>query len=100
MTLNQQVNLGIEASQVLESEAFKQAMNGLRTQVIEQWKACPIRDKEGQTLLLQLAKMTDKFEGLMYGAIARGEYAKRQIQDAVDAVRDENPARRFFRRVA
>ena len=44
MTLNQEVNLGIEARQVLDSEVYKQAMTGLRSEVIEQWKACPIRD--------------------------------------------------------
>lgn len=98
MTLNQQVNLGIEASQVLESEAFKQAMNGLRTQVIEQWKACPIRDKEGQTLLLQLAKLTDKFESLLVGMVEGGKFAQHKIN--VDAERNESPARQFFRRVA
>lgn len=98
MTLNQQVNLGIEASQVLESEAFKQAMNGLRTQVIEQWKACPIRDKEGQVLLLQLAKLADKFEGLLSGMVEGGKFAQHKIH--LDALRDESPARQFFRRVA
>lgn len=64
---------------MLDNEAFKQAMTALREQVIEQWKACPIRDKEGQTLLLQLAKLTDKFEGLIVGMVESGKFAQHRF---------------------
>ena len=98
MTPQPQATRGIEASAVLENEAFKQAMTALRDQVIEQWKACPIRDKEGQTLLLQLAKLTDKFEGLIVGMVESGKFAQHKIH--LDSLRDESPTRQFFRRVA
>lgn len=98
MTLNQEVNLGIEARQVLDSEVYKQTMTGLRSEVIEQWKACPIRDKEGQVLLLQLAKLTDKFEGLLVGMVESGKFAQHKIK--LDAERNESLARQFMRRIA
>ena len=88
---------GREAQAVLDNEAFKQAMDSLKTSVLEQWKAAPIRDKEGQVLLLQLAKLTDKFEGLLVGMVKNGEFAQRKID--LDRLRDEPKARTFMRRV-
>ena len=88
---------GKEAAMVLENEAFKAAMDSLRGSVIEQWKACPIRDREGAALLLQLSKLTDKFESVLMGMLRNGEFAQRRID--LDKVRDEPQARQFMRRI-
>ena len=45
-----------EAQAVLDSAAFQAAMASLKTSVQQQWKECPIRDREGQVLLLQLTR--------------------------------------------
>lgn len=92
-----EARLGKEAEAVLDSEAFKLAMSALKDGVIEQWKQCPIRDKEGQSLLLQLAKLTDRFEGLFIGMVESGKFAQNKLD--MDSLRDEAPARQFFRRV-
>lgn len=92
-----QVLRGQEAAQVLDNEAFKQAMATLKTSVMEQWKACPIRDHEGQVLLLQLAKLTDKFESILIGMVESGKFAQRQIE--LDKLRNEPKARQFVRKV-
>lgn len=97
MTEQQQVLRGQEAAQVLDNEAFKLAMQSLKSSVLDQWKACPIRDQEGQTLLLQLAKLTDKFESLLIGMIESGKFAQRQIE--LDKLRNEPKARQFVRKV-
>ena len=97
MTDQQQVLRGQEAAQVLDNEASKLAMESLKTSVLDQWKACPIRDQEGQTLLLQLAKLTDKFESLLIGMIESGKFAQRQIE--LDKLRNETKARQFVRKV-
>ena len=83
---------------VLDSEAFRIAMDLLKAGVIDQWKACPVRDKEGQLLLLQLAKLTDRFEGLLIGMVESGKFAQNKID--LDNLRDESPTRKFFRKVA
>ena len=88
---------GKEAQAVLDNEAFKAAMGCLKSSVQEQWKTCPIRDREGQVLLLQLAKLTDKFEGLLVGMVQSGHFAQRRID--LDKVRDEPQARQFMRRI-
>lgn len=97
MTDQQVSQQGLDARLVLDNEAYKQAMATLRAQVVEQWKACPIRDKEGQILLLQLAKLADKFESILQGMVEGGKFAHRKI--TLDAERNESPARKLMRRV-
>ncbi len=86
-----------EAERILESEVFKLAIQTLRTSVMEQWKNCPIRDKEGQLLLLQLAKVTDKFEGIFVGLVEQGKMVQHKID--LDEARNEPQPRRFMRKV-
>ena len=98
MTQHTQAQRGIEAAQVLDNEAFKDAMAALKADVISEWKKCPVRDREGQLLLLQLSKLADKFEGLLVGMVEGGKMAQHKID--IDAERNESSARKFFRRVA
>lgn len=93
-----QAQRGIEAAQVLDNEAFKDAMHALTSQIVQQWKDCPVRDREGQLLLLQLVKLADKFDGILRGMIETGKLAQRKID--IDDQRNESGARKFFRRVA
>lgn len=97
MTNQQQAQRGLEASQVLDNPAYRAAMDALRAEVIEAWKKCPVRDKEGQVLLLQLAKLTDKFEGILSGMVEGGKFASRQME--LDDLRNESAARKLMRRV-
>ena len=88
---------GNEAARILDSDVFKEAMQTLKANVHEQWKNCPIRDKEGQLLLLQLAKVTDKFESILVGLVEQGKMEQHKID--LDNARNEPQARRFFRKV-
>jgi hypothetical protein len=98
MTEHQASQLGIDASQVLENEAYKQAMVLLREQTVRQWKACGVRDKEGQLLCLQFSKLADMFEDILSGIVESGKFAARKIEKMND-LRNENPARKLMRRV-
>ena len=89
---------GIEASQVLDNPAYQQAMKTLKDEVYAAWKACPVRDKEGQVLLLQLAKLTDKFEGVLQGLVQSGRFAEHQLK--LDNLRNESPARKMLRKIS
>ena len=95
--LREEAGRGHDAALVLENPAYVEAMARLRSDVIEAWKKCPIRDREGQMLYLQLAKMTDKFEGILNGMVNGGRYARRQIE--MDELRNESGARKLMRRV-
>ena len=92
------VQIGADAARVLDSAAYQVAMAAMRAQIVEQWKACPVRDREGQFLLLQLAKVADKFEGMLSGMVEAGKLAQRRID--LDSLRDEGPVRQFMRKVA
>lgn len=95
---DQQTNQrGIDATQLLENAVFKEAFSILKQAVVEQWKDCPVRDREGQMLLLQLAKLTDKFEGILIGIVETGKLAKHRID--INNLRDESTTRRFMRKV-
>jgi hypothetical protein len=98
MTENQTVQRATEAALILSNPAYQEAMRQMKGAVIEQWKECPIRDREGQILLLQLAKLTDKFESILQGMIETGKLAQHRID--LDRERDETLARRFLRKVA
>jgi hypothetical protein len=97
MTEQKQLQRGIDATQVLENVVFKEAFTILKQSIVEQWKDCPVRDKEGQLLLLQLAKMADKFESILMGIVETGKLAKHKIE--MNNLRDESAGRRILRRV-
>jgi hypothetical protein len=97
MTDQQTAAIGKDAVLVLENPAFKAAMARIRSEVTEQWLSCPIRDREGQMLLLQLAKLAEKFEGLFVGMVHSGEFAQHKID--IDKIRNESKPRQILRRV-
>ena len=98
MTEQQTVQRATEAAQVLDNPAYQEAMQSLKAAVIQQWRECPVRDREGQLLLLQLAKLTDKFESLLNGMLETGKLAQHRID--LDRERNESIAKRFLRKVA
>lgn len=91
----QQVTAGEDAARVLDSPAFKEAMKQLREEIFAEWRKCPIRDREGQVLLKQLAGVQEKFEALLGGAVQTGKLAKVKLDD----LRDESRARNYMRRI-
>ena len=96
MTDSDEVRIGRNAGDVLDNEAYKLAMESLKAQIVEQWKDCPVRDVEGQRLLLQLAKLAEKFDGILSGYVARGDFAQSRIN--LDNERNESMGARVMRR--
>ena len=82
---------------MLDNPAYKAAMDALRAEVIDAWKKCPVRDKEGQVILLQLAKLTDKFEAVLSGMVEGGKFAQHYLE--LDEMRNESAAKKLMRRV-
>ena len=97
MTEQDATRMGRNAADVLDNEAYQGAIASLRSQIVQQWKDTPIRDAEGQLLLLQLAKMADKFESIMRGYVEAGKLAQHKID--LDSLRSESGARKLMRRV-
>ena len=97
MTEQQISNRGIEASQVLESAAYREAMEALKASIVAKWKECSLRDKEGQSLTLQMMKLADTFEQLLAGFVEAGKFASHKLD--IDKLRNESVAQRVMRRV-
>ena len=97
MTEQQISNRGLEASQILSSVAYTEAMQLLRETIVAKWKEVSLRDKEGQVLTLQLMRLADTFEGILAGMVESGKLAQHQIN--IDNERNESTGRRIMRRV-
>lgn len=97
MTDPQISNRGLEASQILESSAYREAMEALRRSIVNKWKEVSLRDAEGQKLTLQMMKLADTFEGLLRGYVEAGKYAQHKME--LDRLRDESMAQKILRRV-
>ena len=97
MTEQQISNRGLEASQILNSVAYTEAMQLLRESIVAKWKEVSLRDKEGQVLTLQLMRLADTFEGILAGMVESGKLAQHQIN--IDNERNESTGRRIMRRV-
>lgn len=98
LTEHQIIEIGREAQEVIDNGAYQKAMSDLKAQIVAQWKECPVRDTEGALLLLQLAKLAEKFDGILSGYVQGGKLAQHSIN--LDAERNESKTRQFFRRVA
>lgn len=98
MTEQKQLQIGIDATQVLENVAFKEAFTKLNEAVLTQLDACPIRDHEGRLLLTQLRKLAMMYEGVLIGMVENGKLAKSRID--ISAVRNESKPRQILRKVS
>jgi hypothetical protein len=81
-TDNQLSTRAFEARQVLDNPVFKEAFEMLRADVVETWKACPLRDTEAQVLALQQMRIVDKFEDLLVRLIEAGKLADHRMNVA------------------
>jgi hypothetical protein len=78
--IRQEQTRGIRASELLGNELLQEALAAIKTEVVEQWEACPARDQEGKEALWQLMKTAGKFEGLLRGHIETGKLATEQLK--------------------
>ena len=87
MTLQQNVTLGNDALAVLENDAYKQAISRMHAEIVKRWEGCPVRDKEGQTLILQMKKVAKLFEDNLHDMIRAGDFAQHKLD--MEAAREK-----------
>lgn len=97
MTDQQISDRGLEASRILESGVYREAMDALRASIVAKWREVSIRDGEGLKLTHQLMTLADTFEGLLSGYVEAGKFSARKLE--IDSARDESPARKIMRRI-
>lgn len=96
-TDQQQSDLGLFAKQALENPAVIDAIARMKAECDAAIKACPIRDTEGLTLLVQAARITAKFEGVLLGIFESGKMANARIE--VNSERKESRIKRLVKRI-
>jgi hypothetical protein len=97
MTDQQVSDRGVEAARILESQVFKDAMEGLKSSVVAKWRAVSSRDAEGLILTHQMMTLAETFESLLAGYVEAGKFANRKLE--IDNARSESAAKRIMRRV-
>lgn len=93
----QEAQRGDEARQVLDNPAFRGAFDALKARIGLDWAECDLRDRERQTLLLQMRKVADYFESTLVGMVEGGKLAHAKID--VDDLRIDSPMHRLLRKV-
>jgi preprotein translocase subunit SecA len=78
--LEKRIYDGDQARLVLENEAFQQALDDTRKEIIDQWQKAPARDVEGREKLWQLLKLTDKLEAHLRSSLETGKLAKLELK--------------------
>lgn len=79
MEIEQRIYNGDRAREVLENEAFQQAFEELKTELIESWENSPARDQEGREKLYQLLKLTDKLKANLTNRLETGKLAQLEL---------------------
>jgi len=97
-TDQQQSDLGLYARQALDNPAVIDALARMKAECDAAIKECPIRDTEGLTLLVQAARITAKFEGVLLGIFENGKMANARIQ--INSERKESRLSRLAKRVS
>ncbi len=90
--LLEQQTRGQTAMSLLENELLQDALAAIDREVMEQWIACPARDKEGKEVLWQLIKTSRKFRDILQGHIETGKLATAQLKH----FEQPGPIRRMF----
>lgn len=80
MTPEQEVDRARRAQELLDNELLATALAAIEAEVVEQWAACPARDKEGKEALWQLMKTSHKFRALLRGYVDTGKLATEQLR--------------------
>lgn len=78
--LRAQQDKGQHALGLLENELLKEALAAIESEVMEQWIACPARDKEGKEALWQLIKTSRKFKDILHGYVETGKLATENLK--------------------
>lgn len=71
---------GHRASDLLENDLLQEALSAIEAEVVEQWAACPARDKDGKEALWQLMKTAQKFRAILTGYVETGKLATEQLK--------------------
>lgn len=81
------VSRGDAARRVLDEQVVKEALAGMKAEIIRQWSETPARDAEAREWVWRHYKVCEKFEAVLKGYIESGRMAKIE-QDRKESMAD------------
>lgn len=80
MNASDEIQRGIQAQSILDSEIYQESVSAVRQAIISQWEQCPIRDQEGQHELKLMLKLLGDLQANLKTVMETGKLAKVQIE--------------------
>lgn len=80
MTPEEALRRANQARQVFEQPIVQETLDFMEKEIMEAWKACPIRDVEAREALWRMAVTTGKFRELLRGTMESGKMAADEIR--------------------
>jgi hypothetical protein len=71
---------GRQAADLLENSIYREAIDTLRQSLVDKWRSCPIRDKEGQHELKLMDKLVGDIEMYIANIAKTGKMAAIQLE--------------------
>lgn len=79
MSIEDRINLGNRAKEVVENEAYIAAFDAIRKEIDEQWKSSPARDVEGRERLWLMQALLKKLELALQSTMDSGKIAMKDL---------------------
>jgi len=72
-----------DAKRILNDPVVKQALEGIKREIVSQWSGTPARDTEGREWIWRHLKVVEKFEGLLKGYIETGKIERLREEESL-----------------
>lgn len=92
MSLESDVERGMQAQRLLKDPLIVEAFSTLRQTLLEAFERCPIRDREGQHELRLMLELLGQFKSFFDLAVSDGELAAQTIHAREESKKGYSPA--------
>lgn len=80
MNLHDEAERGRDAKLLLENRIFTESVSKLKESIVDKWRSCPIRDREGQHELKLMDKVLTDIVGYIKQVADTGKMADIQLE--------------------
>lgn len=78
--LNREVARGDRAKAILDDEIYQEAWREVEAAIIQKWRECPIRDRDGAHELKLMLKLLEDVHGHINTVMQSGKMAAMQLE--------------------
>lgn len=80
MELEERIQRGIRAQEVLKNDLYIEAYAQLKTEINLQWQQSPARDSDGREKLYLMTGLIDKLQSIMQTVMETGILAQKDLE--------------------